>query len=294
MTQSEQTLPAGVSLAQGEGGLDVVAVQTPAASAQIYRQGAQVTSWRPAGGDEVLWVSPTSRYAAGAAIRGGIPLCAPWFGPGRKKDKPGAHGWFRTAEWTLADASADGDDIVLRFTLDGADADVPDGEPADVRAEYTVRVGPELTVALTVTAGAEGLDLEEALHTYVAVSDVATIAIEGLDGSRYADKTPGGRAVNAQSGDLRLTRQTDRVYGHAGQVDVVDEAAGRRIVVTKDGSGSTIVWNPWEAKAAETADIGDAWRGFVCVEAGNALNQHVVLEPGASHTLSTTLRAQAL
>lgn len=294
MTRSDAALVDGVSLGEGPGGLPVVEVQTPAATATIHLQGAQVTSWVPAGAQEVLWLSPTAVYAHGTAIRGGIPLCAPWFGPGRKKDKPGAHGWFRTALWTLADTSRDGDDVVLRFTLDGADASVPDGQPADVTADYTVRVGAQLGLTLTVTAGAEGLDLEEALHTYVAVSDVADITVEGLDGSRYADKTPGGRAVNAQSGDLRLMRQTDRVYAHAGQAVVVDEAAGRRVVVTKDGSGSTIVWNPWEAKAAEAADIGDAWRGFVCVEAGNALNQFVKLGPGEAHTLTATLAVEAL
>ncbi|GAB97535.1 glucose-6-phosphate 1-epimerase [Kineosphaera limosa] len=291
MTQFEGTLPAGVSLADHEG-LPVVQVRTDAASADIALQGAQVLSWRPAGADEVLWLSPHAVFEPGTAVRGGVPLCAPWFGPGRKKDKPSAHGWFRTASWTLADAAVEGDDVVLRFTLSGADADVPEGEATDISAEYLVRVGRELGLSLTVTAGAEGLDLEEALHTYLSVSDVAGIRIEGLGGTRYADKAPGGRAVNAQPGDLTLTRQTDRVYGHDGQAIVVDEAAGRRIVVDKEGSGSTVIWNPWEAKAAEAPDIGDAWRGFVCVEAANALNQHVQLDPGAAHTITTRLSLQ--
>lgn len=282
-------LPQGVDVADGEGGLPVVRVQTDAASAQIYLLGAHVTSWRPAGAQEVLWLSPTSAFSAETPIRGGVPVCAPWFGPGRTKDKVPLHGWFRTASWTLAEASVDGADVVLRFTLTGADAQVPDGEPADVRAQYTVRVGRELGLTLAVTAGADGLDLEEALHAYFAVSDVAEIRIDGLDGTRYVDKAPGGRAVNAQSGDLALTRQTDRVYGHDGQTVIVDQAAGRRIVVDKDGSGSTVVWNPWHAKAAEMADIGDAWRSFVCVEVANALGQYVRLDPGQVHTMSAAI-----
>lgn len=237
----------------------------------------------------MLWLSPSAEFSQGTAIRGGVPLCAPWFGPGRKKNKPHSHGWFRTALWTLAQASVEGSDVVLTFTLSGEDAAVPEGEPADVHASYTVRVGSTLGMSLTVTAGAEPLELEAALHTYLRVSDVAGVRIEGLDGTRYADKAPGGRAVNAQSGDLTLNRMTDRVYAHADQAVVVDEAMGRRIVVDKEGSGSTIVWNPWEAKAAEMADIGDAWRAFVCVEAGNVLNQHVKLAPGESSTLSATL-----
>lgn len=295
MTQFDtSTLPTGVDLGEGEGGLPVVRVQTDAARAQIYLQGAHVASWQPAGEQEVLWLSPTSSYAVGSAIRGGIPLCGPWFGPGRAKDKPQAHGWFRTAPWTLGDAATEGADIVLRFTLSGADAQVPDGEPSDISADYIVRVGRQLTLELTVTAGADGLDLEEALHTYVAVSDVAAVRIEGLAGTRYADKAPGGRAVNAQSGDLTLTRQTDRVYAHEGQAVVVDPGLGRRLVADKAGSGSTVVWNPWEAKAAEMADVGSAWSDFVCVEAGNALNQYVRLDPGASHTVSVTYSVEPL
>lgn len=295
MTQFDtSTLPAGVTLGEGDGGLPVVRVETDAATAQVYLQGAHVSSWIPAGAAEVLWMSPTSEFAAGTPIRGGIPLCGPWFGPGRKKDKSPAHGWFRTAAWTLADAQADGTDVVLRFTLKGADAEVPEGESSDVSAEYTVRVGSTLGLELTVTAGADAIELEEALHTYLAVSDVAAIRIEGLDGTRYADKAPGGRALNAQSGDLSLVRQTDRVYAHEGQAVVVDEGLGRRIVMDKEGSRSTVVWNPWDAKAAEMADIGDAWTGFVCVEAANALNQHIKLEPGAAHTMGATISVESL
>ncbi len=295
MTQFDtSTLPAGITSGVGEGGLPVLDVRTEAAQARIYLQGAHVASWRPAGQEEVLWLSPTSAYAPGKAIRGGIPLCAPWFGPGRAKDKAQAHGWFRAAPWQLVDAGSGDGDAIVRFALNGEDAPVPEGEPSDVSAEYVVRVGPQLRVDLTVTAGADGLDLEEALHAYFTVSDVADVRIEGLAGSRYVDKTPGGRAVNAQSGDLALSRHTDRVYAHDGRTVVVDPAMGRRINVDKAGSGSTVVWNPWESNAAGMADVGSAWRGFVCVEAANALDQYVRLEPGASHTISATYSVGAL
>lgn len=295
MTQFDtSTLPAGVTLGEGDGGLPGVRVETDAATAQVYLQGAHVTSWIPAGAQDVLWMSPTATFAAGTAIRGGIPLCGPWFGPGRKKDKAQAHGWFRTATWTLADAQADGSDVVLRFTLSGADADVPEGEPTDVTAEYTVRIGSTLVLELQVAAGAEPIELEEAMHTYFAVGGVAAIRIEGLDGTRYADKAPGGLSLNAQAGDLTLVRLTDRVYASEGQVVVVDEGLGRRLVVDKEGSRSTVVWNPWDAKAAEMPDIADAWSSFVCVEAGNVLNQHVKLAPGAAHTMGATISVESL
>lgn len=295
MTQFDtSTLPAGVTLGEGGGGLPVLRVDTDAASAQIYLHGAHVTSWRPGQAQEVLWLSEASEFADGSPIRGGIPLCGPWFGPGRSKNKEPMHGWFRTSTWTLTDVSLDGDDVVVRLTLSGADARVPESEPADVTASYTVRVGAQLGLELTVTAGADGLDLEEALHTYFAVADVTQVRIEGLDGTRYADKAPGGRNLNAQAGDLSLVRLTDRVYAHEGQATLVDPGLDRRIVIDKSGSRSTVVWNPWDAKAAEMPDLGGVWQTFVCVEVANALNQHVKLEAGAAHTMGATITVESL
>lgn len=283
-------LPSGVTLTEGNGGLPVLRVQTPVATGEVYLQGATVTSWTPTGAPPVLWTSARSRYERGVAIRGGIPVCAPWFGPGRHNDKEPAHGWFRVADWILAEATTAGDEVTLRFTLDGANAPVPDGEPSDVRGEYTVTFGSALTTSLTVTAGADGLDLEAALHAYLGVSDVREVIVEGLAGTRYVDKAPGGRAVNAQSGDLTFTRETDRVYAHDGSAAVVDPGLGRRVMLTKEGSASTVVWNPWTEKAASMPDFGDdEWTSMMCLETANALAGHVTLGGGESHTMTATL-----
>lgn len=291
----EAALPEGVTLGRGHGDLPVLRIETPAARAEVYLLGATVTEWTPAGADPVIWVSEQALFRTGTGIRGGIPLCAPWFGPGLSKDKKPTHGWFRTAEWALADAESGADGVTLRFTLDGADADVPDGEPADIRGEYVVTVGTTLTTSLTVTAGADGLELEDAMHTYFAVSDVREVTVTGLDGARYFDKAPGGRAVNAQSGDVTFTRETDRVYQSTGPVGILDPGKKRRITLTKDGSASTVVWNPWTAKAADMADFGDdEWPSMLCVETANALAGHVTLEAGASHTTTATLSLEAL
>jgi len=288
-------LPDGVTLGTGGGDLPVLDVETPSCTARVYPYGAFVAAWQPAGTDPVLWLSDHARYTPGLPIRGGIPVVAPWFGPGRKKDKPHAHGWFRTSTWTLADASRDGDDVTLRFTLDGADGAVPDGEPNDIRGEYVVRIGAQLHLELTVTAGADPLELEEALHAYFAVSDVHDVRVEGLDGCRYADKAPGGRAVNRQSGDLEFKRETDRVYAHEGTATLVDPGKGRRIVVTKTGSANTVTWNPWSTKAVGIGDFGDdEWTSMACVETANALNDRVQLDAGASHTMTATYTVESL
>lgn len=288
------SLPAGVTLVEGNGGLPALRVDTKACTGEVYLLGAHVTQWTPAGAQPVLWMSAESQFAPGKPIRGGVPICAPWFGPGKSGDLAPAHGWFRTAEWTLASASADDDGVTLTFTLDGRDAEVPEGAATGVRGEYTVRFGGSLGLELTVSTDEE-LELEEALHTYLSVSDINEVNVEGLDGTRYVDKAPGGRAVNAQQGALKFTRETDRVYAHEGGAAVVDPGMGRRITVEKSGSGSTVVWNPWVAKSAAMPDFGDdEWPGMVCLEVANALAKSVSLPAGGSHTMSASYAVQAL
>ncbi len=294
MPSSTLPLPPSVTTIDGTGGLPCVRVSTPLCSGEVYLLGATVTDWTPAGEQPVLFLSAQSRFESGAPIRGGAPLCAPWFGPGRNKDKEPAHGFFRTSVWELADARDDDGMVTLTFTLDGAAAAAAGtGEPTDLTATYTVTFGRELDLALTIRAGAADLDLEEAIHAYFRVSDIAQVKIDGLDGSRYADKAPGGRAVNAQSGQVSFTRETDRVYAHEGVATILDPGAGRTITVSKEGSGSTVLWNPWQAKAANLADLGDdEWRQMVCVETANALRAALTVPAGQDHTMRQHVAVQ--
>lgn len=288
-------MPTGVTLAEGRGGLPVLHIETAACTGEIYFLGAHITDWAPAGAEPVLWMSEKSLFEPGTPIRGGVPICAPWFGPGKRGDKQPAHGWFRTNDWELS-SSAAGEDgtVTLTFTLDGSEADVPEGEPRGIRAEYKVVMGATLEVALTVTSDEE-YELEEALHAYLAVSDIHEVTVEGLDGTRYVDKAPGGRAVNAQQGTLAFVRETDRVYAHEAEAAVVDPGTSRRITLRKEGSGSTVVWNPWTAKAAAMPDFGDdEWTGMVCLETANALAKSVQLPAGGSHTMRAVYGVTAL
>lgn len=135
--------------------------------------------------------------------------------------------------------------------------------------------------------GREPVVLEEALHTYLAVRDVTAVRVEGLDGAAYLDKAAGAGQQRTQHGPVTLTEETDRVYRSTAPTTVVDPAASRAVTVTKDGSASTVVWNPWAAKAAALPDVADgAWRSMVCVETANALDDAVTLDAGASHTMT--------
>src|SRR5690606_35955653 len=182
---------------------------------------------------------------------------------------------------------------VALLTLRLASADVADLEaaaswPHDFEATYTVRIGRELRLALTVcNSGKEDFSYELALHTYLDVADVRTTRVLGLGGAEYVDKAPGGGPGRTQQGDVTFTAETDRVYAATGTA-VVDDGR-RRIGAAKEGSAHTVVWNPWARKAAAMADYGDdEWPGMVCLEAANTLDEAVALSPGQSHTLAVT------
>lgn len=287
-------LPESVTLATGEGGLDLLRVATTRATAEVYLHGAHVSAWTPAGEQPVLWVSSHSTFAPGQAIRGGIPVCFPWFGAGRSPGLAPAHGFARLVTWRLVAAHDDDGEVtlVLRLTsADVVDLAAAAAWPHDFEATVTVRIGGELGVSLQVrNTGEQEISYEEALHTYLSVADVRTTRVLGLDGARYLDKAAtDGPTVVTQDGDLTFSAETDRVYSSAGTAVVDDGSSGRRIGAAKEGSAHTVVWNPWVAKAAAMPDFGDdEWPGMVCLEAANALDEAIVLAPGQSHTLAVT------
>lgn len=282
-------LPDSVTLTEGEGGLPVLRVATPAATGEVYLNGGHVTAWTPAGHAPVLWMSGSSNFTAGQAIRGGIPICFPWFGPGREPGLP-AHGFARVAQWRLREAREE--DGAATLVLELTDADVADlpaagSWPHPFTATLTATFAAELTVALEVhNTGQAELTYEEALHTYFAVEDVRAIAVQGLDGAGYLDKAPDAPAPRAvQRGAVTFTGETDRVYDTAATAVIVDQ--DRSIGISKDGSANTVVWNPWVDKAAAMADFGDEeWPEMVCVETANALDAAITLAPGERHVMT--------
>ena len=259
--------------------------------AQVYDHGAHVWSWS-LDGDAVLWTSAKSVSETGKALRGGVPICWPWFGPGRTGDLTPAHGFARISEWTLAGRIVHANAEVLTYSLD------PDAAPGalpgqDWRVTYEVSVGDVLELALTVeNLGATLLSYEVALHTYLTVGDVRRVTIAGLEGASYLDKVTGRQEV--QAGDVTIVAETDRVYDRCSEVVVTDPVLGRRLRVATEGAANTVVWNPWVAKSAAMPDFGDdEWPGMLCIEAGNVMDHAVSLEPGRSETLRYRLAVEA-
>jgi glucose-6-phosphate 1-epimerase len=277
----------------GRGGLAMVRVTTEAARAEIYLHGAQVTSWYPAGADEVLFLSTQSRFEDGKAIRGGIPICFPWFRGKADDAKAPAHGVVRTKEWELTGIVRDDDAVTVALATENDDA----GRrwwPHEFHVEYRVKVGARLSMSLTVVnTGGTAMRFEEALHTYHRVGDAERVRVIGLDGTAYLDNMDGNREKR-QAGEVVFRAQTDNAYLDTTEgLEVVDPVLRRRIRTEKGNSLTTVVWNPWRDGAKALADLGeDEWRQMACVEASNIIAYAVELAPGKEHTMSAVLSVQ--
>lgn len=259
---------------RGEGGLPRVVLSSPAGGrAEVYLHGAHVTRWTPPSGADVLYLSPRSRWAAGEAIRGGVPVIFPQFAGQGPLPK---HGFARTTAWTLAESAADHAVLVLEDTPETRNV-----WDHAFRAELRVELGDALAMTLAVhNTDDRPWEFTGALHTYFRVADVTRAEVRGLDAVRFHDKVTGERHV--QLGDrLRFGRETDRVYVRApDELSVRDPVEERTVVIRKHGFPDAVVWNPGAAKAREIADLGEtAYPCFVCVEAACAA-EPVRLEPG--------------
>lgn len=290
-------LPGSVSRATGPGGLPLLHITNRHATVEIFFEGGQVSGYGPAGHRDLLFMSRQVQIEQGGPLRGGIPLCGPWFGSGPQGNRAPHHGFFRHAVWELTAAAEQGDVTVVELTLPAsALKGVPgaEGWPADARVDYRVRVGGALTTELTVTAGSTTLDLELALHTYLAVADVRRVELSGLDGTPYLDRLD-GQTRHQANGPVRFTGETDRVYHSTGTCTLLDPLLRRRITIAKSGSPDTVVWNPWTTTAAALPHLApDEWPLLLCVETALVGENHLILEPGRSHTLAARISAEHL
>jgi len=283
-----------VRFAPGPGGMPHAVIMAGGAEAELALNGAQPLSFRHAGEPPILWVSRAAQYATGKPVRGGVPICWPWFGPHPDDPAKPAHGFARNQPWEVLETGPADDGAFIRLGL-ADNAATRALWPHPFRLELALTVGPALNVALIAhNPGDAPFRFGGALHSYFAVGDVGQVQILGLDGTAYHDKVGGGE--RRQSGPVTIAGEVDRVYRDTtATCTIVDPALGRRISVAKAGSHSTVVWNPWTEKAARLADLADdEYPQFVCVETALAEEDSVELAPGASHTLRTTISPEPL
>lgn len=282
-----------VVVESGTGGLPRARVAGARADAEVYLQGGHVTRWQPHGAAPVLFLSTRAAYAPGKAIRGGVPVIFPWFGAHPTDRQAPMHGFARSRPWRLASSGPGPDEsVVLELALED-DAATRARWPSAFNLRYRVSVGDALELVLeVVNTSPAPFTFEAALHSYLAVGDIRAVGITGLENTTYIDKVDGMTRKRHGAEPLRITGETDRVFlGTRARCVVDDRALDRRLSVDKTGSATTVVWNPWMARAAGIADLEpDDWRRMVCVETANAADDAVTLEPGGRHVMTATLR----
>ncbi len=286
-----------LSFDAGPGGLARANIRAAGASASIMLHGAHLTHYQPDGQEPVLWMSQKSWFEPGKPIRGGVPICFPWFGGSGPAGSP-IHGVVRLRAWEFISARVLADGRVEAVLATRSDDETRKFWPHDFVLKFTVTVGPSLTMALNTTnIGDAPFEIAEALHTYFAVSDIHRVMVRGLENHRYID-TAGGTHAERQQGDEPITfaAECDRDYvAAAGPVVLDDPGMSRRITIDKRGSESTVVWNPWTAKAARMPDFGDEeWPGMLCIETANIGDDAVTIKPGKSHTMEATITAKPM
>ncbi len=273
-------------------GFIAVDVKTPFSTASIALQGAHVMTWQPRGQKPVIWLSKAAKFAPGKSIRGGVPLCWPWFGPHASETSYPGHGFARTIPWLLLDARQLPDGRVrLEFEPVMNDASCAMW-PHPSLAKNIVTVGQELEVELTTTnTGHTPFTLGQALHTYFEIGAIDRVEIAGLAGCSYIDKVDGGKRKK-QKGVVTFAGETDRVYlGTSGCCGIVDPVLKRTLLITSTGSRSTVVWNPGKEKAAKMGDFGKQGEDrMVCVETANAADDAITLAPGETHRMTAQYR----
>ncbi len=280
----------------GKGGITIVEIQNQHASAIISLQGAHILSWIPKGEEEVIWLSSDAKFVEGKSVRGGVPICWPWFGGHAINEKFPAHGFARTVSWQVTKTEALDDGATsIYFTTHPLDNN-RQMWPINTSVEYQLNIGKKLEMELiTHNNGVAPIIIGQALHTYFNVGDVSNVLLHGLDDTNYLDKLEGFVSKH-QHGPVTINKEVDRVYLNTSNDCVIeDKTLKRNIIIIKCGSNSTVVWNPWQETANKMGDLGeDGYKEMLCVESCNAADDVVTIEAGKAHHLWVQYEVQKL
>ncbi len=285
-----------VTFSPSPAGAIIADVDNDFSQAQISISGGHLLSWQPKNQEHpVIWLSKQANIARGKSIRGGIPICWPWFGAHSHFADFPSHGYARTADWNVVETAtlANGENRI-KLTLE-SDKQYQRYWPYTTPLTLTITVGQRLNISLNTQNNATNtIIISEALHSYFHISDIGDINITGLEGCDYLDKTENFNR-KTQLSSLSFNSETDRVYVNThGACVIHDPKLQRRIHVTKSASASTVVWTPWEDKARAMGDLGDnaGWRQMICVESANVLENAVSIPPSGDHTLAVEYWAE--
>ncbi len=278
-----------VKFSRGPEGFIWIDIQNEFGSARLTLHGAHVTSFIPKDGDDVLWVSKKSMFEPEKAIRGGIPVCWPWFGKHKNSAELPTHGYARLCEWEVASVSScpEGDGVELHLAPEKVPAK---WQPLPVELTFQAAVEKDGVLRLVLSmlnCGEQPVAISTALHTYFAVDAIENVAIDGLEDVRFVDTL--NNTESSESGPIRISRETDRVYLDC-ENDITLRDGSHYTEILREGSRSAVVWNPWIDKAKRMPDFGDdEYHQMVCIESTNALDDTRILEPDGFHVLATAV-----
>ena len=245
----------------------------------------------------MLWVSEKSQFAGDKAIRGGIPICWPWFGACPHDPKNPSHGFARTSAWSVCSCKHDTDSgtTTLRMSLRDSER-THEMWHYEFLLELRVSLRDYLEVEFVIkNTGKQSFHYTSALHTYFNVSNVHNIEITGLEDVIYDDllepETP-----KHQNGPVVIKGETDRIYkNHTGQCMIIDQEFNRKIIIEKSGSDSTVVWNPWIDKGKRMVDFGNQeYLRMVCVESANTQQKNNLINPDDEHQMTVRIKTDSM
>lgn len=272
----------------GAGGLKKIDIKTPQSTAEIFLLGAHVTGFQKNSEPPLLFMSAKSWFAPGKPIRGGVPICFPWFGP---REGDAAHGFARITEWELVKTvmAPDGS-VTVHMRLPA----IPGREAwKQLHTEWVVTVSDKLTMELIATNHSGGaLEIENCLHTYFHVGDINKISITGLQAAPFDDFAAGagGARKVENEAELLIMKETNRIYPDSpGVVEIRDESLNRTIRIEKTHANSTVVWNPWTTQKLPDDFDPAEHKKMVCVESGNVKQNKIFLAPGKTATLKVVI-----
>jgi glucose-6-phosphate 1-epimerase len=298
LAKNKVGISAGVTQYEDENGLQFLSVENSHTTATIALQGAHVMHWQPKSATQpVLWLSSNARYTEGRSIRGGIPICWPWFGAHPTDSSYCPHGFARVIPWKVLQTSilANG---ATRLLLEMTHTDVTKKQLSyDYRFVLAMTIGETLRLEMmTTNLASHPFMIGEAFHTYFNISDIDHIQITGLENLVFSDKVAGYER-NVQHGPIKFDGEFDRVYLNSRRDCVIHDAGyERKIRVTKSCSHTTIIWTPWGEKASQMGDMGtvNEWRQMICLESANAMENSVTIYPNETHTMVTEYSLEAL
>ncbi|MDH4584032.1 D-hexose-6-phosphate mutarotase [Pseudomonas sp. BN415] len=281
-------------------------VRTEDAELQVAQQGAQILGYQRDGEPPLIWLSNQAAYQKGKAVRGGVPVCWPWFGDLRRNPAEvqgmheggplcPAHGLVRELDWELLNIDTDGPTVHMAFAVDSRSPLLP-GWPHAAKLHLDIRLGEALQVSLSNhNLGDTPLAISQALHSYFAISDVREVEVEGLDGCPYIETLEDWQ-LRKQQGSLAFSSETDRIYLKTpSRMSILDRAWKRRIQLDVEGSASAVVWNPWIDKARRLSQFAeDAWQGMLCIETARVMDDILMLKPGEEQRMVLNIASKPL